>query len=120
MSGALFDNVVGAIDGMLIWTVKPSKRECKQEKCGEKNFKCSRKDKFGLNLQAICDHRLKFTWIDIRWPGATSDYMAWVTSDLCHKLETTELLLKDKCIVGDNAYIKKKYVRSIERIGWRL
>ena len=40
MSGALFDNVIGAIDGMLIWTVKPSKRECKQEKCGEKNFKC--------------------------------------------------------------------------------
>ena len=60
-----------------------------------------------MNLQAICDHRLRFLWLDIRWPGSTSDYMAWVTSDLCHELETTDLLLPGKCIVGDNAYIKR-------------
>ena len=36
--------------------------------------------------------------------------MAWVTSDLCHKLETTDMLLDGKCIVGDNAYVKKKYM----------
>eukprot|EP00957_Ditylum_brightwellii_P009688 729864-Ditylum_brightwellii.AAC.1 len=28
MSGALFDNVVGAIDGILIWTNKPTVVEC--------------------------------------------------------------------------------------------
>ena len=110
MSGALFDCVVGCIDGMLVWTTKPSKSECRDEKCGEKNFKCSRKDKFGLNLQAICDNKLKFIWLDIKWPGATSDYMAWVTTDLCHDLESTDKLVKGMCIVGDNAYIKKPYI----------
>ena len=110
MSGALFDCVIGCIDGMLVWTTKPSKSECKKEKCGEKNFKCSRKDKFGLNLQAICDNKLKFIWIDIKWPGATSDYMAWVTTALCHELESTDKLANGMCLVGDNAYIKKRYM----------
>ena len=95
---------------MLVWITKPTKTECRNENCREKNFKCSRKDKVGLNLQAICDHCLRFTWIDINWPGATSDYMAWVTSDLCHDLEATDLLLEGMCIVGDNAYVKKKYM----------
>ena len=36
--------------------------------------------------------------------------MTWVTSDLCHALETTGLLLDGKCIFGDNAYIKKIYM----------
>ena len=75
MSGALFDCVIGCIAGMLVWMTKPSKVECAEEKCGKKNFKCSRKDKFGLNVHAICDNRLKFIWIDIKWPGATSDYI---------------------------------------------
>lgn len=76
-SGASFNWLIGAIDGLLIWITKPSKKCCEQAKCGEKHFLCSRKDKFGFNLQAICDHKLRFTWIDIRWPGSTSDYMAW-------------------------------------------
>ena len=36
--------------------------------------------------------------------------MAWVTSNLYHQLETTDLLLPGKCIVRDNAYVKKKYM----------
>ena len=110
-SGASFNCVIGAIDGMLVWTLKPSLKCCETAKCGEKHFLCSRKDKFGLNLQTICDHKLRFTWVDIRWPGSTSDYMAWMTSDLCGKLEDDDgLLLEGKCIVGDNAYVKKKYM----------
>ena len=37
-------------------------------------------------MQAACDHMLQFIWIDIRWPGNTSDYMAWSTSELYSKL----------------------------------
>lgn len=66
----------------------------------------------GMNLQAICDHKLRFLWMDINWPGSSSDYMAWTTSDLCHKLESNldKMLLQGLCIAGDNAYVKKKYV----------
>mmetsp|Transcript_1390 Transcript_1390/g.2000 ORF Transcript_1390/g.2000 Transcript_1390/m.2000 type:complete len:227 (-) Transcript_1390:113-793(-) len=121
MSGANFDMIVGCIDGLLIWIKKPSKKECKDEKCGEKNFLCSRKNKFGLNLQAICDHKLRFTWIDIQWPGSTSLYMAWVTSDLCHDLESkTNMLLPGNSIVGDNAYVRKIHECPSERFGKRI
>jgi hypothetical protein len=58
MSGAKFGTVVGAIDGILIWILKPSKRECRQLQCGEASFFCARKDKFGFNMQAICDNKL--------------------------------------------------------------
>jgi hypothetical protein len=74
MSGPGFDTIIRAIDGILIWVLKPSKvEECRTLKCGEKSFFCARKDKFGVNMQAICDkNKLCFTWIDITWPGCTA------------------------------------------------
>ena len=75
---------------------------------------CSRKDKYGLNMQAMCDHHLRFTWIDIRWPGISSDYMAWVTSKLCDTLEKNPLsiLLDGITIIGDAAYVKSHYMAT--------
>ena len=51
----------------------------------------------------------------MKWLGSTSDYMAWVTSSLCQKLEDnalTMILLKGMTIVGDNAYVKKLYMAT--------
>ena len=90
--------------------MKPSLTWCRKSKCGEAQYKCFRKDKFGMSMQAICDHKLRFLWIDIQWPGSTSDYLAWVTSDLCHDLdknEATNSILKGMTIVGGNAYVKR-------------
>jgi hypothetical protein len=50
-SQAGFDTCCGAIDGMLLWTEKPSENECLKAGCGSKKFFCRRKHKFGLNLQ---------------------------------------------------------------------
>ena len=61
MSGVLFNCLIGAIDGMMVWTMNTPKKNCKKKKCGENYFLCSRKDTFSLNLQAICDHKLRFT-----------------------------------------------------------
>ena len=47
-SGADFDCVIGAIDGILIWILKPSRKMCTLLKCGEVQFKCSRKDKYRI------------------------------------------------------------------------
>ena len=108
-SGAKFNCVVGAIDGILIWTLKPTLQQSRQWKCGESYFKCSRKDKFGMNMQAICDHDLKFRWVEIRWPGSSSDFMAWCTSSLCtalEKNERTKIMLPGMTLIGDNAYVK--------------
>ena len=57
-------------------------------------------------MQAICDHKLRFTWIDISRPGSTSDYLAWITSGLCQDLDHHEGIR----IIRDNKYIKKLYM----------
>ena len=63
-------------------------------------------------MQAICDAALRFIWVDIRWPGATSDYMAWSTSELCLALEDDgkQIMYDGMTIVGDNTYVKKTYM----------
>lgn len=117
-SGAEFENIIGVIDGMLVWTTKPYKTICDTISCGETNFYCSRKCKYGINLQAICDHTLQFTWIDIRYPGSASDYISWKTSDLCLALDDDikktptyrRHILYGKTIIGDNAYVRRMYM----------
>ena len=81
-------NIIGAIDGMLVWIKKPSLNVTDAVKCGQVNFYCSRKGKYGINLQAICDDKLQFRWIDIRYPGCDSDYIAWDTVGESDQLST--------------------------------
>ena len=54
-SKAGFDNCIGCIDGMLIWTEKPLSKECQNVGVDSGKFYCSRKRKFRLNLQGVCD-----------------------------------------------------------------
>lgn len=107
-SGADFDKIVMAIDGMLIWTIQPSRADCEYLKIGERMFHCYRKDKFGFLLMAGCDHDTKFRWADIRHPAVTSDYLAWVSSEVGRELETDDsnLVLPDHSIAGDNAFVE--------------
>ncbi len=39
-SGAGFDSVVGAIDGLIVCTIMPTLSECKHMNCGQANFRC--------------------------------------------------------------------------------
>jgi hypothetical protein len=49
----------------------------------------------------------------MKWPAATSDYMAWVTSSLNIELENNVgKFIKGGTLVGDCAYVKK--------FSWRL
>jgi hypothetical protein len=64
-----FDNCARAIDGILIWMLKPTAKEAKKPGVGQKNFLCGRKNKFGLNCQAISDVRDKILDIFITYSG---------------------------------------------------
>jgi len=102
---------VGAIDGILIWIHKPSDDDCAAMGIGPTKFFCGRKKKFGVNMQAICDAKRRFLWVDIRFPGTTSDYFAFTQSDLFRKLEEDEMLLyPGLCLFGDNAYVNAPYM----------
>ena len=91
-------------------TVKP---QCEVSGIGQKKFFCGRKKKFGLNMTATCNHKRRFIDnIDISHPGATSDYLAFATSSLKRKLETSNLLADGKYIFGDNAYVNTPYLAT--------
>ena len=116
-SAAGFDNCAGCIDGMLIWTHKPTKPELEVLGIGSKKFFCGRKKKFGLNLQAVCDARRRFLDVEIKHPGSTSDYLAFALSRLHQKLEgrspqcpTLPFLCPGLALYGDNAYVNTKYM----------
>jgi hypothetical protein len=52
-SAANFDVCVGAIDGILIWTHKPTNRDCEKLQLGHGKSLCGRNNKYGLNCQAM-------------------------------------------------------------------
>ena len=109
-SQAGFDCCVGCIDGILIWTEKPSPSDCLLSTCGAKKFLCGRKKKFGLNMQAVCDEDCRFLDVAICHPGSTSDYLAFATSPLRHKMEQDGFLAPGLCLFGDNAYVNTSYM----------
>ena len=59
-----FPNVIGAIDGTLIPIKGPSVDEPAY---------VSRKGFHAINVQAVCDARLRLLNIVVKWPGSTHD-----------------------------------------------
>jgi hypothetical protein len=109
-SDAGFWNCIGAIDGILIWIMKPTPTDCDRAACGAKKFFCGRKCKFGLNMQATCDAKYRFLDVAIGHPGSTSDYLSFTTSQLYFKLEQAGFLAPGLALYGDNAYVDASYM----------
>lgn len=107
-----FDCCVGCIDGMLIWTHKPTKSDCKEMKIGSAKFWCGRKNKYGMNLQAVCDSDKRFLYIGIQYGASASDLLAFNVSDLKAKLEKEGFLAPGLCLLGDNAYINAFFMAT--------
>lgn len=112
-SSANFDNCVGCIDCMLVWTNKPSKPVLDTAELGSKRFFCGRKKKFGMVLQAVCDHHRRFIHIDISQPASTSDYLTFCTSHLLnHQLLKYGFLKPGLTLFGDNAYVNTEFMTT--------
>eukprot|EP00956_Cyclotella_meneghiniana_P019996 scaffold34827_cov60-Cyclotella_meneghiniana.AAC.1 len=79
---------VGCIDGMLVWTNKPTVRDQKVIGFGPTKFFCGRKMKYGVNMMGVCDSKRRFIWVEVNiMPGAVSDFYAFDESALKQKLE---------------------------------
>ncbi|KAL7477302.1 hypothetical protein ACHAW6_003114 [Cyclotella cf. meneghiniana] len=89
--------------------------DCEIMQVGERSFHCFRKDKFGMNLMAECDHLCCFCWADLKHPGKTSDYLAVSTSPLGLKLEhdNNGIIQKGYTMAGDNAWAPREWVVSV-------
>ena len=110
ISEADFDCCAGAIDGILIWTECPTENECKAAKCGSAKFFCGRKKKFGLNMMATVDHLCRFIDIQISHLGASSDFLAFATSNFKSRLDQPGFLSPGLVLFGDNAYTNSAYM----------
>ena len=77
-----FNRCAGAIDGILIWMHKPTFKDAEEAGVGQKKFLCTRKNKFGLNCQAVCDVRGRMLDISVTYGGSSCDCLAFVASDL--------------------------------------
>ena len=108
-SKANFANCVTCIDGMLVWTHCPNDCDCSLAQCGAKKILCSRKKKIGLNMQAVCNSRGRFLDIDIHHPGATSDYLCFMTLQLKKMISTPKFLYPGLVLYGDNTYVTCEY-----------
>ena len=73
-------------------------------------FYCGQKGKFGLNLQAVCDAKCRFTYISLQHPASASGYLAFVTSSRYGQLMEGEGLPTGYCLYVDNAYVNKSYM----------
>jgi hypothetical protein len=109
VSNVQFGNCAGAIDGILIWILKPSEKDAADAGCGRRKFFCGRKGKFGLNCQAVSDVRGRILDLSIGLPGASSDCIAFEGSDLYQRLEEG-LLMNGLVLFGDNAYLNTRYM----------
>lgn len=112
-----FNNCAGCIDGILIWIHKPQKKDLDVVEFGGRKFFCGRKKKFGLNMQATCDARRRFLDVEIKHPGATSDYLAFVLSSLHEKMTSTNdngepFLRPGLSLYGDNAYVNQLFMST--------
>ena len=108
-SGADFDKIILALDGMLVWTIQPTIKDCRRIKMGARVFHCYRKDKYGYLLLAGVDHKCRFRWIDIRHPSSTSDWVGWNSSKVGKELtedEDSDLVLPFHTLAGDNAFVE--------------
>ena len=108
--GPRFDTCIAAIDGMLLWTERPTEAMCELAKCGPRKFFCGRKHKYGLNLQGVCDYESRFLEVSIFHPASVADFLAFQKMQLYHNLETVpDYLAEGLCIFGDAAYVNNRH-----------
>ena len=106
-----FGCCAGAIDGILIWTHRPTLKEASKVGVDQQKFFCGRKHKFGLNCQAVCDVRGRFLDISITHGASAADCLAFENSELYKRLQNG--LLRDGLVLfGDNAYINTIFMAT--------
>ncbi len=104
-STAGFDYCLGAIDAIVIWSEKFTCQDCTQSNCGEIKFYCGQIKKFGLNTMGSVNYAGQLMDVEIRHPGATSDYLCFEISTLKAKLDAPNFLAPGLVLFGNNAYV---------------
>ena len=113
-------NCAGALGSMLVWTDQPNnnnnKDDNKLKASREHPHFCQAKNKFGFNMQAVCDHNGRFLHVSVDHPGSTNNNEAFADSDLYQRITSDPQFLAPNLALYSNEYypnvswIKKPYL----------
>jgi len=100
-SHGVFQNIVGAIDGLIIKTRKPTIQECSSPKSY-----MNRKGTYGVLCLGVSDINGKFLSFSCNWSGSTHDSYAYGTTSLFKKFENDPSFeIPEKYhLIGDEAF----------------
>ena len=104
LSGGVVRGCVGALDGMVVRIIKPSKKDTDNVQ----DFR-NRKGCYAFVLQGICDAKRRFIYGSVKCYGNTHDSQAFKMSELAAKLESGALP-PGYYIVGDEAYAASNWL----------
>lgn len=92
--------------------------QCEETFVDHKKYYCGRKNKYGLNLQAVCDVRGRFLDVSMKQGGSSSDYVAFNDGSLGERLLEDEngkkkpLFAPNLVLYGDNAYVNTPFMAT--------
>jgi hypothetical protein len=90
-------NCIGCIDGYLLKIKTPPKEEVGNVR----SYFSGHYQRYGLNIQAVCDSNCRFIYFAVAAPGSSSDREALMETSLMKKLE---LLPEPFVLIADAAY----------------
>lgn len=104
-----FTGCIGAVDGIVIPVQLLDKRMAKV-------MYCPRKDCYGINVQAICNHKCEFLFVDSSNYASTHDGRAFKETTTWSELEEGFLTFQNSVprgfffLLGDNAYSLRDFL----------
>jgi hypothetical protein len=97
-SGGMLTGCVGALDGWLCPIKVPRKKEVGRVT----SFFSGHYHRYGVNVQACCDHLSRFTFVSCSSAGGCGDSLAFTRTSLAEKVATLPVGIY---LTGDNAYV---------------
>ena len=88
-----FPKVIGCVDGTHVPILAPPINE---------DIFVNRKNFHSINIQAICDSKLKFIDIVAKWPGSTA--FIWRQSEINQRISNGEIPIVNGWFLGDSGY----------------